>query len=87
MLRVLGVTEKQLRRSLQLEGAVQGTAVMVLMAAAGNGAVCFLDRLVKEQSSVYDARFPWPAFCLLSAVLFLFQMLLPPGMLRTETKK
>lgn len=86
LLRVLGATEKQLRRSLQLEGAVQGTAVMVLTAAVGNGAVCFLNRLVKVQSSVYDARFPWPAFCLLSVVLFLFQLLMPSGMLRTETK-
>lgn len=86
-LEILGVTGKQQRDMVRLEGLFHSVVIVVLLAVVGNGVIAFLDSIVQEQSKYFSAVYPWGAFILLAALLLGVSWILPEGFKRIRKNK
>lgn len=86
-LEILGVTGKQQRDMVRLEGLFHSVVIVVLLAVVGNGVIAFLDRIVQEQSKYFSAAYPWGAFMLLTVLLLGVSWILPEGFKRIRKNK
>lgn len=87
MLEILGVTGKQQRDMVRLEGLFHSVVIVVLLAVVGNGVIAFLDRIVQEQSKYFSAVYPWGAFIFLTVLLLGVSWILPEGFKRIRKNK
>lgn len=86
-LEILGVTGKQQRDMVRLEGVFHSVVIVTLLGIVGNGVIAFLDRIVQEQSKYFSAVYPWGAFILLAALLLGVSWILPEGFKRIRKNK
>lgn len=86
-LEILGVTGKQQRDMVRLEGLFHSVVIVVLLAVVGSGVIALLDRIVQEQSKYFSAVYPWGAFILLAALLLGVSWILPEGFKRIRKNK
>lgn len=86
MLRILGVTQHQQKTALRLEGMIHCAVLAILLAAAGNGVIVLLDRLVKHQSEHFYAHYPWGVFGILVLTIFGVSLALPEIIKRKRGK-
>lgn len=87
MLEILGVTGKQQRDMVRLEGLFHSVVIVVLLAVVGNGVIAFLDSIVQEQSKYFSAVYPWGAFIFLTVLLLGVSWILPEGFKRIRKNK
>lgn len=86
-LEILGVTGKQQRDMVRLEGVFHSVVIVTLLGIVGNGVIDLLDRIVQEQSKYFSAVYPWGAFILLAALLLGVSWILPEGFKRIRKNK
>lgn len=86
-LEILGVTGKQQRDMVRLEGVFHSVVIVTLLGIVGNGVIALLDRIVQEQSKYFSAVYPWDAFILLAALLLGVSWVLPEGFKRIRKNK
>ena len=86
MLRILGITQRQQKTVLRLEGMIHCVVLAILLAAAGNGVIVLLDRLVKHQSEHFYAHYPWGVFGILVLTIFGVSLALPEIIKRKRGK-
>ena len=86
-LQILGVTGKQQRDMVRLEGVFHSVVIVTLLGIVGNGVIALLDRIVQEQSKYFSAVYPWGAFILLAALLLGVSWILPEGFKRIRKNK
>lgn len=86
-LEILGVTGKQQRDMVRLEGVFHSVVIVTLLGIVGNGVIALLDRIVQEQSKYFSAVYPWGAFILLAALLLGVSWILPEGFKRIRKNK
>lgn len=86
-LEILGVTGKQQRDMVRLEGLFHSVVIVVLLAVVGNGVIAFLDSIVQEQSKYFSAVYPWGAFIFLTVLLLGVSWILPEGIKRIRKNK
>lgn len=86
-LEILGVTGKQQRDMVRLEGLFHSVVIVVLLAVVGNGVIAFLDSIVQEQSKYFSAVYPWGAFIFLTVLLLGVSWILPEGFKRIRKNK
>lgn len=86
-LEILGVTGKQQRDMVRLEGLFHSVVIVVLLAVVGNGVIAFLDSIVREQSKYFSAAYPWGAFIFLTVLLLGVSWILPEGFKRIRKNK
>lgn len=86
-LEILGVTGKQQRDMVRLEGVFHSVVIVTLLGIVGNGVIALLDRIVQEQSKYFSAVYPWGAFILLAALLLGVSWILSEGFKRIRKNK
>ncbi len=86
-LEILGVTGKQQRDMVRLEGLFHSVVIVVLLAVVGNGVIALLDSIVREQSKYFSAAYPWGAFIFLTVLLLGVSWILPEGIKRIRKNK
>ena len=86
-LEILGVTGKQQRDMVRLEGVFHSVVIVTLLGIVGNGVIALLDSIVQEQSKYFSAVYPWGAFIFLTVLLLGVSWILPEGFKRIRKNK
>lgn len=74
---ILGMTQRQQRAALRLEGIFHCMVLALFLAVVGNTVIFALDGMVKEQSQYFGAEYPWAAFLFLMLMFSAAAWLLP----------
>lgn len=82
----IGMTGKQLRKLLMLEGIWYLGIVFLLEATAGYGILWIMGKSIKKELLYFKFHYPWKYFIILICVLWMLSLMIEQYMYRKESK-
>lgn len=83
----VGMTKKQVRKMLMLEGMYYGIITMILILTAGNGIVYAVANMAQKIADYAVFSYPWQLMIAIAAVIMLICVIVPAIVYRTLSKE
>lgn len=83
----VGMTKKQIRKMLMLEGVYYGIITLVLILTLGNAIVYAVAKLAEMIADYAVFNYPWKLMLIIAAVIMAICMIVPAAVYRTLSKE